>query len=49
MKDKEHRKLVARLIFILRKKKILDDKDMEELFGKPEETILMDCYKVRVR
>ena len=46
MKDKEQRKLVAKLILILRKKKILDDKDMEELFGKPEEIRLTDCYKI---
>ena len=35
-----------RLIIILQKKKILDDKDMEEIFGKPEETRLIDCYKI---
>lgn len=46
MNDKEYRKLVAKLVFILQKKKILDDKDMEELFGKPEEIRLIDCYKI---
>ena len=46
MKDKETRKIIAKLAFILRKKKILDDKDMEELFGKPEEIRLIDCYKI---
>ena len=38
MNDKECRKRVERLIIILEKKKILDDKDMGELFGN------MFCY-----
>ena len=46
MKDKEGRKLTMRLINILRKKKIINDKDMEEMFGKPEEIRLSDCYKL---
>ena len=46
MNDKECRKMLMRLIIILQKKKILDDKDMEEIFGKPEETRLIDCYKI---
>ena len=46
MNDKECRKMLMRLIIILQKKKILDDKDMEEIFGKPEEIRLIDCYKI---
>ena len=34
MHDKECRKMLMRLTTILRKKKILDDEDMEKLFGK---------------
>lgn len=46
MKDKEMRTMLWRLIVILQKKEILDDKDMEELF-KPQESRLLDCYKLR--
>ena len=46
MHDKECRKMLMKLTLILQKKKILDDKDMEELFGKPEEIRLIDCYKL---
>lgn len=46
MKDKEVRKMLMKLTIILQKKKIIDDKDMEEMFGKPEEIRLSDCYKI---
>ena len=46
MKDKEVRKQLMKLTIILQKKKIIDDKDMEEMFGKPEEIRLSDCYKL---
>lgn len=46
MNDKECRKQVMSLVLILRKKKIINDKDMEEMFGKPEEIRLTDCYKL---
>lgn len=46
MKDKEVRKMLMKLTVILQKKKIIDDKDMEEMFGKPDEIRLSDCYKI---
>lgn len=46
MKDKEVREMLMKLTVILQKKKIIDDKDMEEMFGKPEEIRLSDCYKI---
>ena len=46
MHDKEVRKQLMKLVLILQKKKIIDDKDMEEMFGKPEEIRLLDCYKI---
>lgn len=46
MKDKEVRKMLMKLTIILQKKKIIADKDMEEMFGKPEEIRLIDCYKI---
>lgn len=46
MKDKEVRKMLMKLTVILQKKKIINDKDMEEMFGKPEEIRLSDCYKI---
>ncbi len=46
MRDKESRKMIFELVSALRKKKILDDEDMEKIFGKPEEIRLIDCYKI---
>ena len=34
MKDIESRKIIGKLVCVLRNKNIIDEKDMEELFGK---------------